>query len=154
MAVLPDPKRRRTVGRVEEPEEPRELNPMPFVAALVVVTIAVVVGYLFLRPDDSGELLRPDRLEVVDDDTIRAIAFDRSPCERILRAQVDMDVDAVFVELVVDRGDEPCTQVVEPIQAEITLPEPVEGRQLRAGIGRFGIPCTGTGSDVTCEPDR
>jgi hypothetical protein len=142
-------------GFDDDADEPRELNPAPFVVALVLVAVLAVLGYLFLRPDDSGELARPDRLEPVDDDTIRVVAFDRPVCEEVLRAQVDMAEEAVFVELVVDeREGSPCGDQTGAIEAEITLPAALDGRPLRAGVGRFQIPCVDDGATVTCTPDR
>lgn len=166
MGLRADPKRPSVTGvddgddtgeeRAADPgDEPRPLNPAPMVAALVVVGVLVALGYVFLRPDNSGHLVRPDDLRTVDDDTIRVVAFDRPVCEEVLRAQVDMGEEAVFVELVADeRPGSPCGEETLTIEAEIDLPRPIDDRPLRAGVGRFQIPCVDDGATVRCTPDR
>ena len=127
---------------------------MPFLIALAGFIVTAVLAFVYLRPDDDGELVRPERLTVVDDDTIRAVAPDRSTCERISRAQVDLAEDAIFVEFVVQRDEQDCRGGLTALEAEITIPEPVADRDLRPGVGRLEIPCSGSGSSVTCSVDR
>lgn len=138
-------------GHISETSPP---NPLPFLVALVGFVVIAVLAFVYLRPDDEGELVRTDRLTIVADDTIRAVAPERSTCERISRAQVDLAEEAIFVELVVQRAGEDCRGGVTTLEAEITLPEPVADRDLRPGIGRFEIPCNGSGTSVTCAADR
>lgn len=136
------------------PDRSNQVSPVPFVIALVGFVIVAVLALVFLRPDNSGQLVRPDRLDAIDDDTVRAVALDRSPCEVVRRAQVDMADEAVFVELVVDEveGDVCAAQVVD-VEAEIDLPDAIGDRPLRAGVGRTQLPCTGDGRQVRCGPD-
>lgn len=129
-------------------------NPVPFLIALAGFLVLAVLAFVYLREDRSSELVRPDRLSVVDDDTIRAVALERSPCERITRVQVDLAEDAIFVEFVVEERGGACTEVLAPLEAEVTLPEPVDDRDLRPGVGRLQIPCTESAASVTCTADR
>ena len=126
---------------------------MPFVVALVGVVVLGALAYLYLR-DDPGELVRPERLTAVGDREVRAVASDRAPCERVIRAQVDLAEEAVFLELVVERTAEECTAEAVDLEAEITLPEAIDGRDLRAGVGRYQIPCVGRAPSFTCAEDR
>ena len=133
-------------------EGPGGPNPVPFLVAFVGFVVVAVLAFVYLR-EDPGQLLRPERVTAVDDDTVRAVAADRPACERVLRAQVDMAEEAVFLEFVVeDDGD--CAGDRAPFAAEVTLPEPIDDRPLRPGVGRFQIPCRGQGTDITCTPDR
>ena len=126
---------------------------MPFLVALAIVVVAGAVAYVYLR-EDPGELVRPDRLTAVGDDEIRAVVTDRGPCDRILRAQVDLAEDAVFVELVVDRSEGDCGVRASTSTIDITLPEPIGDRDLRPGVGRLQIPCDDERPDVSCIPDQ
>ena len=137
----------------DDSDGPGEPSAMPFVVALVGVAIVAVLAFVYLR-EDPGELLRPDRITAIDDDTVRAVAADRPGCERVLRAQVDMAEEAVFIEFVAETADDCADDAPGPLDAEVTLPEPIGDRPLRAGVGRFRIPCQGRGQDVTCTPDR
>lgn len=146
-------------ARVPEPGEPPvdpaedrpdQLSPVPFVVALVGFVIVAVLAFVFLRADDEGRLVRPDRLDVVDDDTIRVVAAGEPACLTVDRAQVDLGEGTVHVELVVT-GEGDCDDAADVV-AEITLPEPVGDRTLLAGVGRLRLPCTGEGSTVSCEP--
>lgn len=127
-------------------------NPVPFLIALAGFVVIAVLAFVFLRPEDDGELVRPDRFSVVDHDTIRAFATEASPCRRIDRAQVDLGEDEIFVEFVVKGEDPDCD--VSVLEADITLPEPVDDRELRPGVGRLEIPCETRGSSVLCATDR
>ncbi len=128
------------------------INPVPFVIAVVAFLAVVVAAYVFLWEDDTGRLVQPDSVVVIDDDTIRVVATDRSACERIARVQVDLADDAVFVELVVEGGDADCVDVVAPLEADVTLPEPIGERDVRAGPGRLEIPCGEASPSATCRP--
>lgn len=133
------------------PEDRQPPSAVPFVVALVLVAVVGGLAFVFLRADDSGELVRPERLAAVDEDTVRATAFALPTCWRIDRAQVDLDDDRVFLELVAvprcsDGGDERVADVV----AEVDLPRPIGDRRLVAGVGRTRLPCTGGGTDVRC----
>ena len=139
------------------PDGPDQLSPLPFVVALVGFLVVAVVAFLFLRPDDEGRLVRPDRLSVVDDATIRAVAIGRPTCEVVDRAQADLGEDTVYLELVVTEAGS-CDEGTVDVVVEVTLPEPVGERRLVAGVGRLQLPCTttgrGEGSTVTCAVDR
>lgn len=136
------------------PDRATQLSPVPFVVALVGFVIVAVLALVFLRADNSGELVRPDRLDAVGDATVRAVAFERPPCEEVLRAQVDMADEAVFVELVVDEVDgQDCASGLVDVEAEIDLPDAIGDRPLRAGVGRTQLPCTGAGTQVRCAPE-
>jgi hypothetical protein len=132
---------------------------VPFLVALAIVIVAGGLAYLFLR-EDPGDLVRPDRLSTSGASTVRAVASERSPCDRVVRAQVDLAEDAVFVELVVEGTTDDCMDAVVPLEAHITLPEPIGDRRLRAGVGRYQIPCARadpSGSETQsfrCTPDR
>ncbi|HEU5083703.1 MAG TPA: hypothetical protein VFU14_10210 [Acidimicrobiales bacterium] len=130
---------------------PDRLSPVPFVVALIGFVVVAVLAFVFLRADDSGVLVRPDRLTVAGDDVIRAVALGQPDCARVERAQVDLAEDAVFVELVLAEGE--CAGTTDVV-AEITLPEPVGDRRLVSGVGRLRLPCSGEGSGVTCGPAR
>jgi hypothetical protein len=127
-------------------------SPVPFVVALVGFLVLATLAYVFLRADDEGRLVRPDRLTATGDDTLRATALGESGCGRIQRAQVELTETEVLVELVAVDADGPCADVTVDLVAEITLPEPIGDRTLLAGVGRLHIPCTGDGTDVTCRP--
>jgi hypothetical protein len=138
----------------ERDEPPASLSPVPIVIALVVVLFAGILASVFLRSDDEGVLVRPDRLTRTGDDTIRAVAADQPDCGIVERAQVDLAEDRIYVELVVVGADGPCPDVVTDIVADLTLPQPVGDRRLVPGVGRFPLPCIGGLSAVSCEPDR
>jgi len=128
---------------------------LPFAIALGVVVVVGVLALVFLRSDDEGRLVRPERLSVVDDRTVRAVAPDQPACERIERAQVEADDDRLFVELVAV-GVADCDREGERVDVEavIDLPLDVGERAVVAGVGRTRLPCTGEGRDVTCTPTR
>lgn len=139
------------VPETDDAPRPDRLSPVPFVAALVGFVVVAVLAFVFLRADDAGVLVRPERLTPVGDDVIRAVAVGQPDCARVERAQVDLGEDAVFVELVLAEGE--CAGTTDVV-AEITLPEPVGDRRLVPGVGRLRLPCSGEGSDVTCGPAR
>ena len=136
-----------------DPAPAQQLSPVPFAVALLVVVIAGAFAYFSLR-EDPGELVRPDRLTAIGDDEVRAEVHDRGACDRILRAQVDLADEVVFVELVVERSEEDCSVRAFTSGIDITLPEPIGDRELRAGVGRYQIPCSHERPTVTCTPDR
>jgi len=136
------------------PRDPPALSPVPIVIALVVVFAIAVLASVFLRADDEGALVRPDRLTVTGDDTIQVVAADQPDCGIVERAQVDLAQDRIFVELVVVGADGPCPDVVTDIVVDITLPQPVGDRRLVPGVGRLRLPCTGGLTAVTCAPDQ
>jgi len=132
--------------------EPPAQSAAPFVVALVLVAVLVGLALVFLRSDDTGELVRPERLAAVDADTVRATAFDVPACWDVERAQVDYDDDRILLELVaVPRCADGDDEVVDVV-AEVDLPQPIEDRGLVAGVGRTRLPCTGVGPDVRCAP--
>ena len=137
--------------RVQDPT-PRPLSPVPFLVALVGFVVVAVLAFVFLRSDDEGRLVRPDRLTPIDEDTIRATALEQPGCGRVDRAQVDLSETEVRVELVVVDAEGPCSDVAVDLVAEITLPEPVDERRLLPGVGRVQLPCTGELATVTCGP--
>jgi hypothetical protein len=127
---------------------------LPFLVAIGLVAVLGTFAVLFLRSDDEGELVRPDRIDALDATTVRAVVLDEPGCRHIDRAQVDYDDDLVLFELVaVDVADCADGERVDVV-AEITLPEPLDGRDLRAGVGRTRLPCSGDGATVTCAPER
>jgi len=134
---------------------PPATSAVPVVVALAVVGVLAVLALVFLRSDDEGRLVRPERIAVVGDRTVRAVALDQPACERIERAQVDVEDDRVLVELVAvevdgcERGDERVD-----VEAEIELLRAIGDREVVAGIGRTRLPCTGQAGDVTCGPAR
>lgn len=146
MRTVPDP--------IDDPAAgpPRQLSAVPFGVALVGFVVIALLAFTFLRADDEGHLVRPDRLQGVDDDTITATALGQPGCGRIERAQVDLSDTEVLVELVVVDVEGPCSDVTMDLVAEITLPEPVGDRTLRAGVGRTRLPCTGEATSATCGP--
>jgi len=131
---------------------PRQLSAVPFAVALVGFVVIALLAFTFLRADDEGRLVRPDRLTPVDDDTISATAFAVPGCARVERAQVDITETEVLVELVTVDVEGQCSDVAVDVVAEIVLPVPIEDRTLRAGVGRTRLPCTGQGASLTCGP--
>jgi hypothetical protein len=131
---------------------PRQLSPVPFLIALVGFVVIAVLAFVFLRTDDEGRLVRPDRLTPLAEDTIRVTALDEPGCGHVDRAQVDLSETAVRVELVVIDAEGPCSDVAVDLVAEITLPEPIDDRELLPGVGRIHLPCRRELTAVTCEP--
>jgi hypothetical protein len=126
---------------------------VPILLAMGVVLVAGVLAAVFLRADDEGELVRPDRLTAVQADTVRAVVFDRPDCGTVTRAQVDLaDRDRVFVELVAVGADGNCPDVTTDIVADVVLPEPIGDRRLVAGVGRVRLPCEGPLTALVCRP--
>ncbi len=138
---------------VDGPAGPRpQLSPLPFLVALAGFVVLATLAFVFLRTDDEGRLVRPDRLTATGDDTFRVTVLDEPGCGRIDRAQVDLTETQVLVELVAVDAEGPCSDVAVDLVAEITLPEPIGERRLLAGVGRLQIPCTGGLDDVSCRP--
>lgn len=142
-----------------EPDRPAA-TPLPFVAAMVVVGIVVVLAFVFVRSDDEGRVVRPDRIAVVDGDTVVATAADQPVCERIERAQYDLDETQIYLELVAvevdgcdDAGDGGTDERTD-LEVEIDLGVDIDDRELVPGAGRTQVPCTGTGRAVRCQPER
>lgn len=141
--------------RPDDPDEPStSMSPVPIVVALLLVLVAGILASTFLRADDEGVLVRPDRITPTGEDTIRAVVADQPDCGIVERAQVDLAEDRIYVELVVAGADGPCPDVITDIVADLTLPQPVGDRRLVPGVGRFPLPCTGGLAEVACEPDR
>ena len=142
-----------------EPDRPAA-TPLPFVAAMVLVAVAGVLAFVFLRSEDEGRLVRPDRLGVVDDDTVVATVADASPCERIERAQYDLDETQIYLELVAveidgcEDADGAGAGERVHLEVEIDLGVDVDDREPVPGAGRTRVPCTGTGTTITCRPAR
>jgi len=139
----------------DDTDGPAPTSALPFLLSLGVVVVVGVLAVVFLRSDDEGRLVRPDRLAVVDERTVRAVAAEQPACERIERAQVDGDDDRVFVELVavpVDGCTDDGGRV--DVEAEVVLPEAIGDRDVVPGVGRTRLPCTGEGDRVRCEPER
>jgi len=136
-------------------DEPRaQPSLVPFLAAAAIVGVAVVLAFVFLRSDDDGRLVRPDRLDATGDDVVRAVVLDLPACEVVERAQVDVEDDRVLVELVaVAVPDDACADGEgREVVAEITLPVPLGDRALAAGVGRTPLPCTGDAAAPRCGP--
>src|SRR5690606_4363459 len=89
----------------------RQLSPVPFVAALVGFVVLAALAFVFLRADDDGRLVRPDRFQTLDEDTISATALGQPGCGRVERAQVDLSESEILVELVVVDVEGPCSDV-------------------------------------------
>lgn len=130
------------------------LSPVPFVVALVGFLVVAVLALVFLRSDDEGRLVRPDRLIETGTDTVRATALDQPGCGRVERAQVDLSETEVRIELVAVDAEGPCSDVAVDLVAEITLPEPIDDRRLLPGVGRVQLPCAGEADAVRCGPAR
>ncbi|MFP5321942.1 MAG: hypothetical protein ACLGIC_08855 [Acidimicrobiia bacterium] len=145
----PDPHDRR------DDEAPAQASLAPFLAALVLVGVAAVLAFVFLRSEDEGRLVRPDRLDATGDASVRAVVFDVPGCERIDRAQVDFDGDErVLLELVAVEIDGCEGEGGREVVAEVELPRPIEDRALAAGVGRIRLPCTGDGASIRCAAER
>jgi len=102
-------------------DAPSQLSPVPFVVALVGFAVVAVLAFVFLRADDEGVLVRPDRLSEVDEDTIRAVAIGQPDCGMVERAQVDLGESEIFVELVVVGDELPRTAEVE-VEEDLRTP--------------------------------
>ena len=143
-----------TDGPAGDEEPVRTPNPVPFVVALIVFTVVAVVGFVYLREDAGLTAVRPDAVEVLDvagDDMIEVTVHDRPGCETVERVQVDLDVDRIFVEVVLT-PDEGCVEAPDDdLTAVVVLPEPIDGREVVPGFGRFRIPCD---PDLRCRPGR
>jgi hypothetical protein len=134
-------------------EDPHaQSSPAPFLIALVGFVVIAVLAFVFLRADDEGRVVRPDRLTPTGEDVVRATALDLPGCGRVERAQVDLSDTEIFVELVTVDVEGPCSDVTVDVVAEITLPEPIRDRELRAGVGRLRLPCTGELDQLSCGP--
>ena len=135
-------------------DAPPQLNAVPFVLALVAFLVVAVLAWTYLRDDDDVTVVRPDGIEVLDvagDDLIDVTALDQPGCRTVERAQVDIGVDRIFVEMVL--ADEPgCVEAPrQDLTATVQLPEAIGDRDVVPGIGRFQIPCD---ADLRCRPDR
>ena len=138
---------------VDDPDGGRpQLSALPFLVALGGFVVLATLAFVFLRTDDDGRLVRPDRLTATGDDTVRATVLDQPGCGRIERAQVDLTETQVLVELVAVDAEGPCSDVAVDLVAEITLPEPIGERRLLAGVGRVQLPCRGERTEVSCRP--
>jgi len=127
---------------------------VPFALALAIVGLAGVLAFALLRGEDEGRLVRPEQLDATGESTVQAVVADLPACDRLLRAQVDLADDEVFVELVAVE-DEGCDERgTREVVAEVTLPQPVGDRALVSGVGRLRLPCTGRGPTVRCGPAR
>jgi hypothetical protein len=136
-------------------EEPaRAPNAVPFVVALIVFLVVVLLGARYLREDADLTAVRPDTVEVLDvagDDMIEVTVLDRPGCETVERVQVDLDVERIFVEVVLT-PDEGCVEAPDhDLTAVALLPEPIDGREVVPGFGRFHLPCD---ADLRCRPER
>ena len=127
---------------------------MPFLLALVVLVVVVVVGFLYAREDADLTAVRPNTVEALEaagDDMIAATALDRPGCETVERVQVDLDDDRIFVEMVLTPNEGCGDAPRHDLTAVVRLPEPIDGREVVPGFGRFQIPCD---PDLRCRPDR
>lgn len=160
MRVPRRPKRTRSVELVSDEAAPdpddatRPPSAVPFVVALVVFVVVAVLGFLYLREDAELTAVQPDAVEVLEvagDDMLEVTVRDRPGCETVERVQVDLDVDRIFVEVVLT-ADEGCVEAPDhDLTAVVLLPEPIDGRDVVPGFGRFRIPCD---PDLRCRPDR
>lgn len=138
-------------------------NPVPFLLALGGFVLIVVVVYLFVWEDDRGRLVAPDRIEVVDDDVVRLRVlgpFDEGVA-RVSQVGYALGEDEIFVEVVVDEGScpdgsngTPCAASDDELSADLVLPEPIDGRDVRAGTGRALADCDEAGTRFRCVADR
>lgn len=135
-------------------------NPLPFLLALGGFVLVVVVVYLFVWEDDRGRLVAPDRIDVVAEDVVRLDVL--GPFEEgiatVTQVGYALGEDEIFVEVVVDEGScaggAACAASDEQLTAELVLPEPVDGRDVRAGTGRALADCDDAGSGFRCVADR
>lgn len=130
-------------------------NPVPFLLAVAGFVLVVVAVYLFVWEDDRGRLVAPDRIEVVGDDVVRLHVrgpFDEGVA-RISQVGYALGEDQIFVEVVLDEGD-CCAASDEELTAELVLPEPIDGRDVRTGTGRALAECDDAGSRFRCVADR
>ena len=139
-----------------DPGDVRNTQPpdaRPFVVALIGFVIVAVAAFFFLKEDDDLTIVRPERVAVLDDTTIRFSVAVPSSCGVVDRAQVDVsDSERVFVEAIVDLsacagGD----QTDDLTQLTVTLPQPVDDRQVVPGVGRVELPCDPSGR---CGPEQ
>lgn len=144
--------------------DPEELDPgniantqppdaRPFVVAFIGFVIVAVAAFFFLKEDDDLTIARPERVAVIDDTTIRFSIPVPSSCGVVDRAQADVsDSERVFVEAIVDLsacagGD----QTDDLTQLTVTLPQPIDDRQVVPGVGRVELPCDPSGR---CGPEQ
>ncbi len=122
-------------------------NPLPFVIALVGFLIVAVLAFVYLRDDEAGRLASPDSIQVVGPDTVRLRYDGPFPDGYADISQVGyaMGDDVIYVELVIDDHGCPdgtdCGAPTDSVTADLVLPEPVAGRDVRHGTGRTLADC-------------
>ena len=143
--------------------DPEELDPgniantqppdaRPFVVAFIGFVIVAVAAFFFLKEDDDLTIARPERVAVIDDTTIRFSLPVPSSGGVVDRAQATVLLTSVFVEAIVDLsacagGD----QTDDLTQLTVTLPQPIDDRQVVPGVGRVELPCDPSGR---CGPEQ
>lgn len=146
---------------MDEPLDPGDIrntrapDARPFVVAFIGFVIVAVVAFVYLREDDDLEIVRPDRVQVIDDETIRFVVLVPSSCSEVERVQVDLsDGQRVFVEAIVDLSDcadQPSDPDGDRRELTVELPQPIDDRQVVPGVGRVELPCDPSG---TCRAEQ
>ena len=129
----------------------RPADARPFIVAFIGFVIVAVAAFYFLREDGDLSIVRPVRVAVVDDTTVRFAIPVPEDCADVVRVQVDLsDSERVFVEAIVD--DSGCSGGPEvEVDLQVLLPQPIDGRRRAPPVGRVEIPCDPSG---TCRADR
>lgn len=127
-------------------------NAVPFVVALVAFVIVATLAFFFLREDDDLSIVRPERVAIVDDETVQFVVPVPSSCGTVERAQVDVsDSERIFVEVIVEDADCGPEQTADETELTVTLPQPIGDRQVVPGVGRVELPCDSSGR---CGPEQ
>ncbi len=133
--------------RNEEPAPPPTTNPLPFAIALVAFLVVAVAAFVFLRDDHPGRLAAPDSIQVVGPDTVRLRYDGPFPdgYADIVQVGYAAGEKVVYVELVIDDHGCPdgtdCGAPPDSLTADLVLPEPIAGRDVRHGTGRTLADC-------------
>lgn len=112
--------------------------------AVGIFVVAATAAAVFLRQDAGLRVVRSNDLTRVAADVVEIRVPAEPACDVVERAQVDVDDETVFIELVVRDGGR-CEQVRD-LLVSIELPVPLADRRLLPGAGRTELPCVDDGS--------
>ena len=124
---------------------PPSPTPLPFVVAVGLFVAIAILAFVFLREDSAERIVRPHQINRLDDRTVALVLDSTRLCAEVIRVQVDLVDDAVYLEAIVDDStcapDETGTGQV----LDVVLPESIDDRRLLPGVGRLQLPCDSGG---------